>query len=210
MKNLWSRLWRKDKIAYYFLIVFFPAVLFLGIALSGLMKLGFTPMEILRDPAQQMSYPSVLGFVSNIGVWLWISAGSICFFTYLTRRQEISRWQQELLILVGLLAMALGSDDFFMLHERYNEKIFFLFYGLAALLLLYRYFSYILKIEPQGFLMTGIFLGTSVLIDITQSFFPADLLEVRIILEDGAKFMGAASWLYFSARIATLPRATLV
>ncbi|MDC6350898.1 hypothetical protein PP178_04995 [Zeaxanthinibacter sp. PT1] len=210
MKKLRPPLWRKDKIVYYFLIVFFPSVLFLGIALSGLMELGFTPMEILRDPAQQMSYPSVLGFVSNIGVWLWISAGSICFFTLLTRWQELSRWQQELLLLVGILAMSLGADNFFMLHERFNEKIFFLFYALVAVMLLYRYYSYIMRIEPQGFLMTGLFLATSVLIDMTQRFFPAELLEIRIIMEDGAKFMGAASWLYFSARISTIPRATVV
>ena len=210
MKNLWSPLWRKDKIVYYFLIAFFPAVLFLGIALSGLMELGFTPMQILRDPAQQMSYPSVLGFVSNIGVWLWISSGSICFFTLFTRWQELSRWQQELLSLVGILALALGADDFFMLHEYFIEKIFYLFYAGVAAMLLYRYYAYILKIEPQGFMMTGLFLASSVFIDLTQRFFPAELLEIRIILEDGCKFMGAASWLYFSARISTIPRATVV
>ena len=50
-----------------------PASLFYAVSVLGLWALGFKLMEILRDPAQLSGQSSFLGFVSNIGIWLWVT-----------------------------------------------------------------------------------------------------------------------------------------
>ena len=57
-----------------------PALVFYGAAVLVLQNSGFSLMEILRDPAQQSGASSFLGFVSNIGVWLWVSSFAIILY----------------------------------------------------------------------------------------------------------------------------------
>ncbi|MRU16666.1 hypothetical protein FDP25_14590 [Roseovarius sp. A21] len=56
-----------------------PAFVFFVTSLSILSLAGFGLVEILRDPAQLTEQSSFLGFLSNVGSWLWVSAAAICF-----------------------------------------------------------------------------------------------------------------------------------
>ena len=57
-----------------------PALAFYGGSVWVLTDAGFTLKEIVRDPAQQTGLSSFLGFVSNIGVWLWVCVGGHLLF----------------------------------------------------------------------------------------------------------------------------------
>jgi len=180
-----------------------PALVFYALSLEVLTSAGFSLREILRDPAQQSGASSFLGFVSNIGVWLWISAVAICFYGALTGPKASLEGQKELLILLGSLSLLLAVDDFFLLHERYvYQKGIFLFYAICAITLLVRHYRTILKIDAFPFLLAGFLLAASVEIDIYQRKFPFEYAYVQVV-EEGCKFVGAALWLYFCGRVAS-------
>ena len=185
------------KIINSLLRVGLPALVFYGCSVLILTNSGFSLREILRDPAQQSGLSSFLGFVSNIGVWLWVSSAAICFFGLLTGAVKSITGRSELLALLALLSLLLAVDDFFLLHERYvYQKGIFLFYAVCALSLLVRHFRQILEIDGFSFGLAGLLLASSVIIDITQRKIPIDYAYVQL-LEEGCKFVGAAIWLYF-------------
>ena len=191
------RIWQ----CFYFALI--PAALFYIIAIYGLRATGFTVMEILRDPAQQTDVSSFLGFLSNMGVWLWVSAAAICFFAYLTNKSITSKALKKLILIAGILSLVLAIDDFFMIHDRYiNQKIVYLTYALLVITFLMRYSELIIKIDGFSFLLAGMFLGLSIVTDIIQYRIPLEFHEVQVI-EEGFKFLGAATWLYFNSRAAS-------
>jgi hypothetical protein len=185
------------KIINSLLRVGLPALVFYGCSVLILTNSGFSLREILRDPAQQSGLSSFLGFVSNIGVWLWVSSVAICCFGLLTGAAKSIAGRNELLVLLALLSLLLAVDDFFLLHERYvYQKGIFLFYAVCALSLLVRHFRQILEIDGFSFGLAGLLLASSVIVDITQRKIPMDYAHVQL-LEEGCKFVGAATWLYF-------------
>lgn len=191
------------KIARCILWAGVPALLFYGCALVGLQIAGLDLVEILRDPAQQNGQSSFLGFVSNIGVWLWVSSTAICFFSAITGGVEMKGGQRELLFLVGLFSAILAVDDFFMIHDRYvNEKFCYLAYAACAGVLLLRHYKVIIETEGFAFLLAGFLLALSILTDLTQNHLPLCYSHVQIF-EEGFKFIGGATWLYFASRIAS-------
>ena len=185
--------------------VVLPALMFYGIAVLVLQNSGFSLTEILRDPAQQSGASSFLGFVSNIGVWLWVSSFAICCYSLITRSASMTRGRRELIILLALLSLLLAVDDFFLLHERYvYQKGIFLFYALCALTLVARHFRRILEIDGFSFGLAGVLLASSIIIDMKQRHIPFDYAHVQLI-EEGCKFVGAALWLYFCGRVGSVP-----
>lgn len=54
-----------------------PTAVFYVAAISIMLWQGFEMEEILRDPAQHTKQSSFLGFVSNIGVWLWVASATL-------------------------------------------------------------------------------------------------------------------------------------
>ena len=158
-------------------------------------------MEILRDPAQQSGASSFLGFLSNIGIWLWVSSAAICFFTAITSDSILNRNYKELIILTGLLSITLAIDDFFLIHDRYiNQKICYLAYAILVGFILICHFRQIIEIEGFAFLVAGSFLALSIITDLIQLYIPLQYNHTQL-LEEGFKFIGAATWLYFNFRI---------
>lgn len=158
-------------------------------------------MEILRDPAQQSGASSFLGFLSNIGIWLWVSSAAICFFTAITSDSILNRNYKELIILTGLLSITLAIDDFFLIHDRYiNQKICYLAYAILVGFILICHFRQIIEIEGFAFLVAGSFLALSIITDLIQLYIPLQYSHTQV-LEEGFKFIGAATWLYFNFRI---------
>ena len=178
-----------------------PALIFYAVAVLVLTSTGFTLKEILRDPAQQMGFSSFLGFVSNIGVWLWVSSAALCCYSLATCRLRSANGSTELVILLGLLSLLLAVDDFFLLHERYvYQKGIFLFYAIWALALLVRHYRKIIEVDGFSFLLSGALLAISVVVDMKQRKIPLDYAQVQLI-EDGCKFVGGAIWLFFCGQV---------
>jgi hypothetical protein len=190
------------KIVIGILCVALPALLFYAASVFILTESGFTLREILRDPAQQTGLSSFLGFVSNIGVWMWVSSVSICCFGLLAGAARGQSRNTELLVLLGLLSLLLAVDDFFLLHERYvYEKGIFLFYAVFAISLLVRHYRRIIEIDGFSFALSGLLLASSIFIDIQQRRIPFDYAHVQLF-EEGCKFVGTALWLFFCGRTA--------
>ncbi len=193
---VWKKLWR------CVLVAIIPALVFYGLSIIVLRSSGFEIMEILRDTAQQTEVSSFLGFVSNIGIWLWVCSAAICFFV-LTRNISGMKHFKELIFLTGLLSLLLAVDDFFLIHDRYvNQNICYLTYAIFLGILFIRHFKRIIAIEGFAFLLTGILLASSILTDLVQAKMPLGYQHMQII-EEGFKFLGGATWLYFCGRAAS-------
>ncbi len=193
----------RDKILRYIFFACIPALLFYNFSLLCLSYLGFGIIEVLRDPAQQSGQSSFLGFLSNIGIWLWVSSVAICFFSALTYKFITTGRHKELLFLVGMFSMILAIDDFFMLHDRYvDQNLCYLMYAFFAGTLLVRHHKEILEIDGFSFLLAGLLLALSIFTDLIQEHIPLKYAYVQVF-EEGFKFVGAATWLYFSYCIAS-------
>jgi hypothetical protein len=198
-----KRVFSTRRILSWFIFAAVPALLFYGIAIEVLSSAGFSLKDIVRDPAQQTGQSSFLGFVSNVGVWLWVCSGAVCLFSAGLGGFAAEQKQKQLLILIGMFSLILAVDDFFLLHDRYlPQKPVFIVYAFFALTLLVRYFRKIMEIEGFAFLSAGFLLALSIYFDLNQRRIPFDYAQVQTA-EEGFKFVGAASWLYFSCRLAS-------
>lgn len=179
-----------------------PALVFFAISLYVLRGQGFETMQILRDPAQQSGASSFLGFLSNIGIWIWVSAAAISCYGALTLETPRVPRHRELLVLLAMFSTILAVDDFFMIHDRYvNQALCYALYAIVAGLLFLRHHESIVRIHGFAFVLGIGFLAASVLNDTFQGHLMFHLsvgYDVTQILEEGFKFLGAATWLYFT------------
>ncbi len=189
--------WQKMK--HYLLNAAVPALLFYAFSLLFFLLAGFKIMEVLRDPAQISGKSSFLGFLSNVGVWFWVSAAAVGWFGASNTRGQ----SQELLQLVGTMSLLLAVDDFFMIHDRYiNQNICYAAYAVLAIALFFRHHRQIFALQGGTFLLAGALLGLSIFTDLVQDFLPMRYSHSQI-LEEGFKFVGGATWLYFVWQTAT-------
>lgn len=203
LSELPKKIFVSKKLLNCVLLAVLPALFFYVISLVWLITFGFEVMEILRDPAQQSGASSFIGFLSNIGIWLWVSSAAISFFTTFSNSLH-NKNLKNLLFLVGMLTIILAIDDFFLIHDRYiDQKICFLVYAIFAGALLVRHYKLILEQEGFAFLLAGSFLALSIVTDLIQSRIPLPYDYVQIF-EEGFKFIGAATLLYFVVKMASL------
>jgi len=182
----------------------FPAVVFFGLALFGLRLTGYDAMEVIKDAPQQTDSSSFLGFLSNIGVWLWVSSGAVSLFAAGSSTARFLGQPRELAFLLGGLSLALGFDDQFLIHDRYiNQYICYAGYAAGAFFIVLRHFKTIFSVTGIGFLIAGTLLALSILTDIIQYDLPFAYRHTQV-LEEGFKFSGAATWFYFCCRVALL------
>ena len=193
---------KTNRLGRCIVFVALPALLVYCISLVGLNLSGLSVKQILRDPAQQSGASSFVGFLSNLGVWLWVSAAAVGFFSAFVLIVDDKKPLRELTILLAVFSLTLAVDDFFLIHDRYiPQKYCYLFYGTYALTLLCRHYKTILKIDVSEFLMAGSFLALSILVDLVQKYSPWGYWTAQVF-EEGFKFTGAAIWLYFCSSTA--------
>ena len=184
-----------------------PAVLGYALLLRLLTASGFRIIEAIRDPAQEADISSWLGLISNVGVLIMVSTAVICFFVVSIKPPAANKQQRECLLLMGLLSAFLALDDFFLLHDRHlGEGFCYFMYAFCLSALLYRHYKTILKINGSAFLIAGGLLGLSIMTDVFQSEI-ADITafsdEFIQMFEEGFKFAGMATWLYFGYQTAS-------
>ena len=195
---------KKNRLGRCIVFAAFPAMLFYCISLIWLKLSGLSVTQIIRDPAQQSGASSFVGFLSNIGVWLWVSAAAVSFFSTFILIVDDKKLFRELTILLAVLSLTLAVDDFFLIHDRYiPQEYCYSFYGAYALTILFRHYKAILTIDIFAFLMAGSFLALSIFVDLVQKHSPWGY-GVSQAFEEGFKFTGAAIWLYFCSSTAYL------
>ncbi len=208
LKQATTKVLARDRIWQCFAFACVPALLFYSLSLFSLTGgQGFQLMQILRDPGQQLDQSSFLGFLSNIGVWMWVSAAAINFFGGALSVGGGGRDDKlrELLALLGALSLFLAIDDFFMIHDRYiSQRYIFSVYAVFALTILFRHFERIIRTDGFAFLLAGFFLAMSIVTDFFQGMTPPWEYAHTQVVEEGFKFVGAATWLYFGVRLGGL------
>ncbi len=120
LKELLDQLFVFRKLVHCIVFAVIPAFLFYSLALHVFTSRGWEIIEVLRDPAQQLGVSSFRGFLSNIGVWMWVSSATISFFVVLNYDVFRKKGLKELPFLMGMLSILLAIDDLFLIHDRYK------------------------------------------------------------------------------------------
>lgn len=140
------------------------------------------------------------GFVSNLGIFLWIGTAAIALFS------AIILWARTkpnphflFLLLAGLLSGLLALDDAFLLHEvafpelGVPQNIVLFIYLILAIAYGLASWRTLLSSEIWLLAIASIFLAVSLMVD--QVFHSID--DMIVIIEDSAKFLGLSAWFSF-------------
>ncbi len=174
-----------------------PAALLYLIPLTWSAAEGISSTKVLRDLAQACDAPLGQGFLSSVGYLLWMAAAAIALFaasTHLIRGSIVNR---QFAFCGGGFSLWLCLDDMFLVHDRYLGQLFlYVTYTVFTVLLLVCFREPLKRFAGDSFLLSVVFLGSSVLIDAFQGIFPASYETVQLF-EEGAKFLSIAAWLAF-------------
>ncbi len=158
---------------------------------------GESPISIIRDLAQTCNQSLGVGFISNLGVILWVGISFILFFALKNFNLGNSSYKKFIVsgfILSGLLAL----DDFFLIHDKYiTQEFIFLFYLIFSIYILKKFIQQILLIDRYHFFLSYALFSFSIIVDIVlQNLFPSVLIYSQII-EEAFKFSGICCWFIF-------------
>lgn len=148
------------------------------------------------------------GFFSNLGVLLWCSAASVCLFaSSLLIQRKADRRKILFMVSAGLFTGLLLFDDLFLAHEVIYPKVLgvdevyvIAAYGIFAALYLSFFRNLIVRNGYPLMLISVILFAISIFEDIIVG----EGGVLRRIAEDGAKFLGIATWTAFYFRAAWL------
>ena len=183
------------------LITFIPSLaILMMLAAAGIFFDAHLP-DLTRDVAAIADIHPLAGVLSNLGILLWCAAASVCLFTALTLRGSIPQDEYNFLLSTFLLSAYLMFDDFFLFHEdlatRYlnlNEYIVFGGLGIAVVAYLVKFRRLILRSNYIVLFLALGFLAISAVIDKAICPMFLEIGHWEIFLEDGAKWLGIASW----------------
>ena len=140
------------------------------------------------------------GFVSNLGIFLWVATAAICLFTATIFLQwKNAKALFRFAVTAGLFSAWLAMDDAFLLHEIVFPKI-----GVPQFLVLAVYvllaFSYIIAswrvILSSEYWILGLGVGAvAISLGVDQLLHSLD--PTIVIIEDSAKFFGLFCWFAF-------------
>ena len=174
-----------------------PAALLYWIALTWSAAEGISSTKVLRDLAQACDAPLGQGFLSSVGYLLWMAAAAIALFAAATHQIKGPTVNRQFAFCGGGFSLWLCLDDMFLVHDRYlGQSFLYVTYTVFTVLLLVCFREPLNRFAGDTFLLSVVFLGSSVLIDTFQKAFPASYETVQLF-EEGAKFLGIAAWLAF-------------
>jgi hypothetical protein len=188
----------RSLLARWFAFALLPAAVVYVVSLVLSHAGGITNLElVIRDLAQTCRYPLGVGLISNLGYLLWMATAAICLFTACSEVSRPRGRERELLLAGGAFSLLLCLDDMFLLHDRYiSANVLYLLYIVFAVLILVRYRDLVVRMGGPVFLGAVVLLGTSLLFDKFQEALPFPYGPGQLF-EEGAKFLGIASWLFF-------------
>jgi hypothetical protein len=185
------------------LLVLYPllAVLVAPLALAGASK-GLRGQQLFQDPAHELGV--LWGIFSYFGILMWAAATACCAtawvsLTRTSRFHPLRAW----FLASAVLSAALTIDDTFAIHELVlpeymgiPEVLVLSGYSIAVGWYLIRFRHELLgRADSAVFLVSVLFLGASLAIDVDSRPFPFDAS-----IEDLAKLLGITAWLYFFFR----------
>ncbi len=155
--------------------------------------------NLTRDPNAIGGILPYSGFLSQLGIFIWSSAATICFLnaSLYTGKSKVGV-TNEFWILSGSLLLMLGFDDVFMLHEAMfpwmgmPEKVVLASYVAFMMFYIVRLRKVLLASSFVLFFFGLFCFGCSVIIDLIE---PDG--QFRVLYEDGFKSAGQIYWLLY-------------
>lgn len=195
------------------LFLYLPiGLLFIGVGIMSRVVEDASLAFFLRDVTSTGELPFFAGFVSQIEAILWSATLTVCIFSLILMRHRNGgqKPSKRFLLHGGLLTGILLLDDIFLFHEEIapeyihiGERYVIAFYLAMGLLFVFRNWSEIQSSEYLILVLALALFGASIFLDAI----PIDDLGIRyfweqleLILEDGFKFAGIATWLTYFAR----------
>ncbi|MBO1750941.1 hypothetical protein J4G33_03905 [Actinotalea sp. BY-33] len=178
-----------------YLAVLILSVVLIGSTLAIGARLDLTTSQLMRDPATTFMASPFIGFLSQIGIFVWAGTAAIALFAAASGVGPATRRLRALLAATGTLTLVLALDDLFLLHEAVlpmigiPELVTFAGYGVACAAIALGFWREILACRRGLLLMAGLFLGASVGLDLID---PAGIDPY--LWEDGAKLVGLVAW----------------
>lgn len=184
-------------------------ILFVALVLGFLLFLrfnyGISFNYLTRDFAALVDVPVYTAFLSQLGIFFWAGAATICILSgaLLSGNHDLKNYRSFFYASAGIILM-LGLDDIFQFHESVfpdnlgiPEKVVFLCYGIAMVVYGVYYLKLLLATEYVLFALAIGCFGLSVLADIVDYYYN----DFSVLLEDGLKFTGLIFWTsyYFRA-----------
>lgn len=194
--------------------IYTPSILlFLGIGILTKIIPHLTIPDLLGDVAIIGHIPFYSGAISQLGLLLWSTATTLCFFIFFVlKKMTVSRKESlNFLLFAGFLSGYLMLDDAYMLHDELfpdylkiiPEEVVIILLGLVMIAFLYFNRQEILRGDYSLMLLAYLFFGISVAIDAIPRALYEDKYffeKIEKLVEDGAKFTGIVTWITFYAR----------
>lgn len=168
-----------------------------GIIILLSLRSGASMDMLTRDPMATAELPVYTGILSQVGVFLWVAAATVCLFCARVVLSSSPRTElRNFLYCSGGLTVILGMDDAFLVHELVfprvgvDEKIVVASYGVLTLALLVRFRETIFETNYVLLAVGLLFFALSVLLDQVdpQGIHP---------FEEAAKLVGIVSWVAY-------------
>jgi len=145
--------------------------------------------------------PPVIGFLSNLGAFVWFGTFSIILFTLASVSNTSARLVVPYLIASAALTFFLFVDDFFMFHDfwlrRFVGPVDIVFYGVLGsftALYLFVFRRLILITAPVSLAVALAFFALSIVLDVFQEPTTDLLGQWQYLVEDAVKWMGICFW----------------
>ncbi len=183
------------------LLILLGSSLLIGIIMLLKAWKGIPTEQLTRDPNAIFDAPLYIGFLSQVGIFIWAAAAMICLYSsQLLPADERHTEERHYFFRAGCLLLLLGLDDAFLLHEQFfpfigiPENLMYVTYAGLMLSLLLR-FSRLIRQTQYPLLLAGLFcFSVSVGLDLLQ----LENID-NFLVEDSAKLTGILCWLcYFS------------
>ena len=178
-----------------------PGLVIYALAISLSAMAGIKGILVIRDLAQTCDSPLGVGLISNLGYLLWIATAAIALFSAYATPTYSQHKLKDLLLCGGWFSFILCIDDMFLLHDRYIGQTFlYVVYAIFAFLIVFKFRDQLLKNGGEIFILAATLLASSVLTDKFQRDI-ADIIPIKYetiqLFEEGVKFLGITTWLYF-------------
>lgn len=156
-----------------------------------------------RDPTQIGNIPRYAGFLSSLGVMAWTVGAAVSLFTgsvLASRSRDVA--DPRFFLFFGGFTALLAWDDLFLIHENFilGEKPLFLAYGSIALIGIVLFREVFRGASRRFALAAATAFLLSLSVDAGQRLIEGRIGDIRILIEDGAKFIGAVCWAIFLCR----------
>lgn len=192
----------KESVSLILFLVFIPLAILAAVYLISYGS-GIPLSVFLKDASQTLDSPSYLGIISDAGIFLLFGISLNCFLTYaVIRKGEVKSFRPGFFLYFGCFILLLMVDDKFLLHEMVYavwlpEKVIYLTYlsilGLGILI----FQKELLESRFILLLLGAGFLGMSLAVDLFQERIEERIGSIRILIEDGFKFIGFVVWFGF-------------